>query len=1085
MVQEVLQNEMILASAGAGKTYQLTDRYLGLMARGVDPERIIALTFTRKAAGEFFDSILVKLARAAASEAGAANLASSLQMAELTQSDFQAMLQKLTCRLHLLSLGTLDGFFASIIRSFPFEFGLGGGFEILDEHMIAQEKGRVYRKVFQRTRTGKKEQLDFLEAFKLATFGSEESTLLRDLNGFIDNYHEIFLSAPGAAQWGNPRTIWPDGCQWLDGDAAPEGELAAEAAALSNVLDFEKMNQRQLARWEEFIEEIQSFSPGVPIPPASAIAYFLPKLLDAYEEMQMGEAAITVYKKQKLGEHECAVVSRIVRIIVGGEIANKLRQTRGIWKILDQYERAYNGLVRRRGKMTFFDLQLILGNGECSEQERPLLTQRPGAQERLRIDYRLDTRYDHWLLDEFQDTSFLQWSVIENLIDEAVQDQSGQRSLFQVGDLKQAIYAWRGGDVTLFNDIRDHYNREGDEPRIIERPLNDSWRSGPAVIEMVNAVFGNEEMLRYLFPHETVDRWRWGNHVSRHPELPGYACFVQPTSDAYGATSDDQKERRMDLMLDMLREIDPPDRGLSCAILVQTNKAGHEVVDFIRANSDIPVSSESIVHIAEDNPANAALLDLLQFAAHPGDSFAWEHLMMTPFAEYLNASEWTKERLVEEVLQESNENGFENLITTWGQRLLRFVPELDAFSRCRIEMLASAASGFDATGSRNITEFISFARSYAIREQATGGVVQVMTIHKSKGLGFDVVLLPDLGGQALTVIRRGLAVHRDSERTVEWVMSLPQKAIAMADPQLNHYHKEKEAESAYEGLCTLYVAMTRAKKAMYVIADKTPKGKSAPSANYPRLLEKTLGREGEEITFGGSSGLAIFQKGDRYWMDEVSQVQTSGSPPAPTTEVGRIDFAPSKRAARRLRRTTPSGSEEFVLSAAQLFSEKGSIARRLGAEVHALFEQIEWFSAETRNQLEAYARMHVISQEALSEVLAALDVQEIVDLFMPPSDDAEVWRERPFEMVEDGEWFTGTIDRVVLVPGKSAQIIDFKTDAFMVGGDDMSSAIDDRIASYAPQLALYRKVLARMINVPAESISCVLVFVKTGRVCTV
>ena len=60
MGSRLLQNEMILASAGAGKTYQLTDRYVGLMARGVDPERIIALTFTRKAAGEFFDSILIK-----------------------------------------------------------------------------------------------------------------------------------------------------------------------------------------------------------------------------------------------------------------------------------------------------------------------------------------------------------------------------------------------------------------------------------------------------------------------------------------------------------------------------------------------------------------------------------------------------------------------------------------------------------------------------------------------------------------------------------------------------------------------------------------------------------------------------------------------------------------------------------------------------------------------------------------------------------------------------------------------------------------------------------------------------------------
>ena len=60
----ISENEMIRASAGSGKTFQLTNRYIGLMAHGVEPERIIALTFTRKAAGEFFDAILEKLARA-------------------------------------------------------------------------------------------------------------------------------------------------------------------------------------------------------------------------------------------------------------------------------------------------------------------------------------------------------------------------------------------------------------------------------------------------------------------------------------------------------------------------------------------------------------------------------------------------------------------------------------------------------------------------------------------------------------------------------------------------------------------------------------------------------------------------------------------------------------------------------------------------------------------------------------------------------------------------------------------------------------------------------------------------------------
>ena len=1075
MPAHVLQNEMILASAGAGKTYQLTDRYVALMARGVEPERIIALTFTRKAAGEFFDSILVKLARAAASAEGARSLAASLEIEELTQADFQKMLRKLTTRMHVLSLGTLDGFFVSLIRNFPFEFGLGGGFEILDDHMIALEKSRVYRQVFQRARTRQRQQRDFLEAFKLATFGSEQSTLLRDLNSFIDNHHEVYLGAPRVTQWGNPPTIWPDGCPWLENGSAQVCDLVGEAARLIEALDFERLNQRQQTKWEEFANEITLHSSGTPLP--EAMTYFLPKLLEVYPAMLNGEAILTVYKKQSLGAEACAILSRIVKTVVGREVENKLRQTRGIWMVLNQYEQAYSKLVRRRGKLTFYDLQLILGGGENLEQVRPLLTQRPGTQARLRIDYRLDTRYDHWLLDEFQDTSHLQWSVIENLIDEAVQDTSGQRSLFQVGDLKQAIYAWRGGDVTLFDDIRNRYNQTGETERIVERPLNDSWRSGPAVIEMVNSVFGNEEMLRYLFPSKTVDRWRWGEHVSRHPELNGFACCLQPTGSDYGFSPDEQLARRLDLMLDILREVDPARRGLSCAVLVQTNKVGQQVVDWIRANSDLRVVSESLVHVAEDNPATSALLDVLQFAAHPGDMFAWQHLMMTPMAELLERS--TAEKLVFEVLDQSHREGFEQVVLTWGQRLDEAVPDLDDFSRHRLDELASAAREFDASGNRSIAEFIQFARNYAIREPAAGGVVQVMTIHKSKGLGFDVVMLPDLGGQALTVIRRGLAVHRHPDRSVAWVMSLPQKGIARADPQLNHYHEEKEAESAYEGLCTLYVAMTRAKRAMYVIADKVPK-RSAPSANYPRLLEKTLGRDGEEVRFGNSEALALFQSGDRNWVNRVAD----HAPPAHSEEKGKTverDRQADRPARRqRFRRRTPSGAESHRLTGAQLFSRKGSDARGFGIQVHELFEQIEWLSPDTSEQLKMYASARDIGDRVLDEVLFTLDAPDVRAALESPAPDAILWREKRFEIVLDGEWITGTFDRVVLVPGKRARILDYKTDTFDGNPDD--AALASKAAAYVPQLAIYRDVLARVSGLRRTDITCALVFTRARRV---
>ena len=157
-----IPNEMILASAGSGKTWQLTNRYIALMGLQwksdlpVAPEGIIAVTFTRKAAGEFFDSILVKLAKAASDPKEAAALSSdprdplSATLASLTPSDFEALLRIFISRMPRLFLGTLDSFFSNILRSFPSEFGLTSDFEVMDEYQTSVAQSRVYQTVFER-----------------------------------------------------------------------------------------------------------------------------------------------------------------------------------------------------------------------------------------------------------------------------------------------------------------------------------------------------------------------------------------------------------------------------------------------------------------------------------------------------------------------------------------------------------------------------------------------------------------------------------------------------------------------------------------------------------------------------------------------------------------------------------------------------------------------------------------------------------------------------------------------------------------------------------------------------------------------
>ena len=144
----MLPHQIITASAGSGKTWSLTVRYLRLLTMGAVPESIVALTFSRKAAGEFFNAILHRLAEAASDASMAAQLATDVGNPLLTMHVFRKHLVHLVDALHRLTLGTLDSFFIRIARSFPLELGLTGDFTILDTYQQGLEKDRVYSRVF-------------------------------------------------------------------------------------------------------------------------------------------------------------------------------------------------------------------------------------------------------------------------------------------------------------------------------------------------------------------------------------------------------------------------------------------------------------------------------------------------------------------------------------------------------------------------------------------------------------------------------------------------------------------------------------------------------------------------------------------------------------------------------------------------------------------------------------------------------------------------------------------------------------------------------------------------------------------------
>jgi len=1036
-------HKMILASAGSGKTYALTNRFVWLLARGARPERIAALTFTRKAAGEFFDEILKKLADAAASPGGAAKIAGQIGMPELTVRDFGKMLRDVIDAMPRLSLGTLDGFFARIVRAFPLELGLGGDFEILQEHGARLERRRVLQRMFAREGgVSAAAQEDFIEAFKLATFGAEEKQLSSRLDSFLDDHAAVFFSAPAAAQWGDAGRIWPDRNPWLGVKVDP----SKAAESLRAWVETAGLRDKQRDRWLDFITAVSTWRAGAKMP--GKLSYILSRALAEWPAFMAGKAVLSFDKqKQTLTAPAAAALADLVRWVVSQELDRRLKMTRGIHEVLHRYEDVYDVAVRRAGRLTFFDLQRLLQPG--APGGAPPLSRLAAAEEaRLFIDFRLDAQIDHWLLDEFQDTSFGQWSVLRNLIDEAVQDASRERSFFYVGDVKQAIFAWRGGDVRLFREIFRHYN-SAQPDTIVEERLDLSYRSGPAVIAMVNRVFSDEAALRRLFPPAAAQRWsdEWVKHESAHTEIGGYAQLRHAADET----------ARFAETLRIIEETQPLARGLSVAVLVKRNVTVIKLAEHLRREGHLAAVAESDLAVGMDNPLTSALLALCRAAAHPGDTAAWEQLRMTPVGAELAALELdTPDALTLRVLADIHSAGFESLVESWLRRLEPRLAADDLFSRERGRQFAAAARLFDETGSREVAEFVNFMEYYSERDSDTAGVVHVMTVHKAKGLGFDMVILPDLEGNSLAKRPEGLVVQTAANRTVDWVIDLPAKDFSAHDPVLAPYVEAAQADKCYENFCVLYVAMTRAKQALYLVTE--PVGDSE-SLNFPRLLQETLGE--------------VWSEGDPEWFKK-REPKPAALPPAPAPAVFQ-----SARAVPPLPnpRRRPSEQKTGTVPARNVFALEGGRAADFGTEVHRLLAQVEWAGPE---QLEKWTAAWAPLGEPAREALAALSAPELAGVWARPSATAEVWRERAFEVVLDGSWVTGTFDRVVLERNAAgrlsrATVFDFKTDR--IGATDARPAA----ARYAGQLGLYRQVAARLTGLAPEEIAGEVVFTSPPR----
>ncbi|MEI6655924.1 MAG: UvrD-helicase domain-containing protein, partial [Verrucomicrobiota bacterium] len=724
-----------------------------------------------------------------------------------------------------------------------------------------------------------------------------------------------------------------------------------------------------------------------------------------------GEALeVRYYKDFVIGGTAGVTLREALELAARCEMAAAVLRTRAVREVVAGYDRLCESRLRRRGLLGFEDVKFLMGAWATAEAARL---------RREAVDFRLDARYDHWLLDEFQDTSRADWLGLLPLIDEAAGEGDG--SMFIVGDRKQAIYAWRGGEVGLFDEVMRRY-----QGGLAIESMAESWRSCPEVLELVNCVCGNMEVMRGLFG-VAAERWQWQEHVAAVPlQAP------ERRGEARVEVVDGKWPERLARLASLLGELEIGRRAVSCGVLVRNNDKVREVADHLRA-AGFDVIEEGRREPAKDNPVGLALGHLLKWLADPVDVFAREVVAMSPLMEILRGR-WGEawDGIWEGLSERAATVGFAAMIEEvvepcWGG--------WSDFGRRRAGDLIAALAELDAQGGATVREAADRVERLEVSQSPGVAAVQVMTIHKAKGLGFDVVVVPDVPGDGIPQAQRFTVAEGDG-----WISQPPPKWARDILPAMREAEARWAANQRYEAFCTLYVALTRAKRGLYILLEQPATARDDAKASLSNWLEQA-------ITSSGEPGV-VYQKGAADWIEGVplteQKAEFAGNP------------ALGARVARR-ERVTPSGMKK---QGGGMTLKRAARGMRFGSEVHAALQRVGWVDE---------AAPVLAQDEAGRAVAGLLDCAALRAIFERGGRQVELLREQPIDAVVDGQWLSGVIDRLHVHRDAGGavtrvEVIDFKTDAL-----GNMAELSER---YCGQMQAYREVMARVY--PGAKVECVL-----------
>ncbi len=1067
---------IVQAPAGSGKTELLIQRYLVLLAKVQQPESVVAITFTRKAAGEMKRRVLDALARSNGPEPDQEHERTTYRLARAVREQSDALGWDLGTNPSRLNIRTIDALCSALAARMPWLSRLGAVPEVVEDARA------LYVEAARRTIALVEHDTHGPDLAQVLLHLDNDYSALESLLADMLSRRDQWLRHIGAGNVADAREALERVLQRVvrEGlerarESVPEGaggeiaELAAFAAsnvcadsriaACEGIDDLPGSDPDELAKWlgisallvttSETLRKPNGINVTVGFPPgARRQKARMVKLLADLENDEAFVANLCSLRKlppPRYGDSQWEVLQSLVPV---------LKLAAGNLKLV----------FSQRQEVDFTEIT-SRATQALGEPDAP-------TDLALALDYRIQ----HLLVDEFQDTSVTQFELLEKLT--AGWEQGDGRTLFAVGDPMQSIYRFREAEVGLF--LRAAHEGVG-EVALERLQLTANFRSNRGIIEWVNAVFP------HVFPAwDDVAEGAVRFAPSVAVRGPGYEPAVQVHPLA-GAGDREEAQR----VVQIVREARARDVEDKIAILVRSRAHVPSILIALRA-AGLRYRAVDIDNLG-DAPVTQDLLALTRALLNPADRVSWLAVLRAPWCgltlsdlhvlcgDDRKAVVWDLMRNENRVLALSadarepllrSRQVFADTLNDRGRGLRRWVegcwmalggpacltrPGEFEDAQAFLELL----EGLDDGGAVDID---TLARSVALLAAApdpqADETLQVMTIHKAKGLQFDVVIVPGLDRRVRGDTAKLLAwLERPSDGEPELLLA-PVKAAGSDGDALSDYVRSVENNKCdYETQRLLYVAATRAKKQLHLVAravfdEKTQQVKQPDSRSLLSLLWPAL-REDFERAVPEQRGDA--GAGPEAVMPPLRRLYSGWTLPPPPPGIAAEAAEPMPEDHAKL-----------------TFEWVGDTLRSIGTVVHRVLEEIARDGVDAWNEERVGLRrgMFESSLRALgvpgAELQSAADKVEraIGQTIRDPrgrwifaNSHAEAKSEYGLNGIVGARVVSTRIDRT-FVDGGTRWIIDFKTSAHEGGG--VEAFLDNELERYREKMELYAELVSRI-----------------------